>query len=226
MSHLVFTDSVRNVLPKSATPEIRDAFWKKQANAAVCLLGLGEPEAVWPLLKQTPNPSLRSFIIDRLARLGADFETLADHLAQETDPSIQQAVILALGEFDAGKLSNQQRQSVVEQLMTLYRTNSDPGIHSAAAWTLRQWQEEKTVKRLDAELRSAASEGQRNWFINSQGQTFVVVNGPVEFVMGERRPKEGDAIPSVCDSGPRSDRGAVPAVPKGPPIRCNVRTAA
>ena len=106
--------SLKAVLPKTGTLENRNAFWKKQANAAVCLMGLGEQEAVWPLLRQTPNPSLRSFIIDRLARLGDDLDTLAVHLDRETDPSIQQALILALGEFDAGKMSNEQRQSMVE----------------------------------------------------------------------------------------------------------------
>jgi eukaryotic-like serine/threonine-protein kinase len=115
--------------------------------------------------------------------LGADFGSLVDDLAHEADPSIQQALILAMGDFDAGKMSNEQRQSMVERLVNLYRTNSDPGIHSAAAWTLRQWQEEETVKRLDTELRSASSQGKRNWFVNSQGQTFIVVNGPVEVLM-------------------------------------------
>jgi eukaryotic-like serine/threonine-protein kinase len=177
--------ALRNVLPESATPEIRDAFWKKQANAAVCLLCLGEPDAAWPLLTQTPNPSLRSFIIDRLARLGADFKTLADHLLQETDPSIQQGMILALGEFDAGKLPNEQRQNVVEQLVSQYSANSDSGVHFAVAWTLRHLQDEEIVKRLDSELRSAPTKGQRNWFINSQGQSFVVVNSPGEFLMGD-----------------------------------------
>ena len=71
----------------------------------VCLLGFGERQSVWPLLKHSENPSLRSFIIDRLARLGADYRTLVDRLEQEADPSIRQALILALGEFDAGKLS-------------------------------------------------------------------------------------------------------------------------
>jgi eukaryotic-like serine/threonine-protein kinase len=173
----------RSVMPMTATPEIRDAFSKKQANAAVCMFGLGEQEAVWPLLKQTPNPSLRSFVIDRLARLGADFGTLAERLAQETDRSARQAVILALGNYDAGKMSNGQRQSMVEQLATLYRTKSDHGIHSAAAWTLQQWKEQDIVRRIDAEPPSASSQNQRNWFRNSQGQTFVVVDGPVKFLM-------------------------------------------
>jgi formylglycine-generating enzyme required for sulfatase activity len=27
----------------------------------------------------------------------------------------------------------------------------------------------------------------RRWFVNSQGQTFIVVDGPVEFLMGEEK---------------------------------------
>jgi formylglycine-generating enzyme required for sulfatase activity len=178
------------LLPKLATPEIRDAFWKKQANAAVCLLALGEHDAVWPLLKHTPNPSLRSFIIERLARLGADCQILSVRLAQESDPSIQQALILALGDFDADNISNQQRQNTVKQLVNLYRSHPDSGVHSAAAWALRQWQEEQIVKGLDDELRSYTSQGRRSWLVNSQGQTFIAVNGPVEFLMGEDRKKK------------------------------------
>jgi hypothetical protein len=43
--------------PKEAEGDQRDAFWKKQANAAVCLLELVEPKYVWPLFQQTPNTS-------------------------------------------------------------------------------------------------------------------------------------------------------------------------
>jgi formylglycine-generating enzyme required for sulfatase activity len=176
--------------PSNAEPGIPDRFWKKQANAAVCLLGLGERETVWPLLKNSENPSLRSFIIDRLARLGADYNSLSDRLGQESDPSTRQALILALGEFDAGKLSERERQGLVEKLSALYRHDPDPGVHSAAGWTLRQCQSEKTVPRLDAELQMASTKsGGTNgrWFINSEGQTFVVVNGPADFLMGDEK---------------------------------------
>ena len=70
-------------------------------------------------------------------------------------------------------------------MVMLYRTNFDPGVHSAAAWTLRQWQQKETSKGVDAELSGASSPDQQNWFINSQGLTFAVVNGPVEFQMGD-----------------------------------------
>jgi formylglycine-generating enzyme required for sulfatase activity len=183
-----FRTLVRQFPPPTAKVDVRDAFWKKQANAAICLLGLDEREAVWPLLKHSPNPSLKSFIVDRLARLGADYRTLAERLEEEADPSIRQALILALGDFDAGKLSGQERESLVEKLLALYGNDPDPGVHSAARWALRRYQSDQAVIRLDAELqKNMANEGGKNrhWFINSQGQTFIVVDGPVNFVMGD-----------------------------------------
>ncbi len=196
-------DECRQILSQSSPSDteatVRDGLWKKQANAAICLLGFSEQERVWPLLKYSENPSLRSFIVDRLARLGADYRILFDRLEQESDPSIRQALILALGEFDAGKLSEQERRTLVNQLSAFYRNDPDPGVHSAAGWTLAQYEAVDTVTRLDAELRKAAFEKaafektaakdsgtNRRWFINSQGQTFVLVNGPMDSLVGDK----------------------------------------
>lgn len=172
-------------IPGNTDPLFRDAIWKQQANAAICLLQLGESEAFWPHLKLTENPSVRSFIIDRLAKLDADQSMLLRHVADEPDESIRQAVILGLGKFDVSKLSQTERQQAVEQLATQYRTDTAPGIHSAAAWTLRKWEEEQRVQELTAEARTITSHEKQNWFVNSQGQTFAVVNGPLTFKMGE-----------------------------------------
>jgi eukaryotic-like serine/threonine-protein kinase len=163
----------------------RDAFWKKQANAAVCLLELGETDSVWPLFQQTPDPSLRSFLIDRLARLGATPDILATRIKEVSDPASRYALILALGQFDAQHLSSEQRQSFTAQLVTLYRDDPDPGVHSAAGWTLRNWQQNDLADKIDIDERKAGRQ-KRNWFVNSQGQTFAVINGPVEFLMGEK----------------------------------------
>src|SRR5262249_56682304 len=43
---------------------------KRQAHAAAALLKLGEAEAAWPLLRHTPDPSVRSYLVWRLAGLG------------------------------------------------------------------------------------------------------------------------------------------------------------
>jgi eukaryotic-like serine/threonine-protein kinase len=172
--------------------DVRDAFWRKPANAAVCLFGLGDLEAVWPLLRHSENPSLRSFIVDRLARFGADTTPLISRLGQEEDPSTRQALILALGDFDPGKFSSQERQALVEHLQGLYRRDADAGVHSAAGWTLRRYQAAEAVKRLDAEFQKTTKTSdseKRRWFINSQGQTFVVVDGPTDVRTGDAREK-------------------------------------
>src|SRR5580704_5121776 len=197
-------DECRQILsqssPSGAEATVRDGLWKKQANAAICLLGFDEQERVWPLLKYSENPSLRSFIIDRLARLGADYRILFNRLEQESDSSIRQALILALGEFAAGKLSEQERRTLVNKLSAFYRNDPDPGVHSAAGWTLAQYEALDTVTRLDAELRKATFERtaakdsgtNRRWFINSQGQTFVLVNGAMASLMGDKHSLMGD----------------------------------
>lgn len=161
--------------PQDAQPDRRDALWKQQSNAAACLLELEETALVWPLLRQTPNPSVRSFVIDRLARLGVDPEILADRLRQEPDPVSRYALILALGQFDLGRMSARRRNAYVEQLSALYCDDAHPGVHSAAGWTLRHWQQEKAIADAAAELSDPPQSGGRDWFINSQRQTFAVV---------------------------------------------------
>jgi hypothetical protein len=154
----------------------------------VCLFRLGDVEAVWPLLKHSSDPSLRSMIIDRLPRLGADPRPLASRLRNEPDSSIRQALILTLGDFDPAKLPSGEWQSLLDALEGLYCRDSDPGVHSAAAWTLRQYHAQDRVKDLDAELQKSSradDKEHRHWFVNSKGQTFVVVDGPVEFLMDE-----------------------------------------
>ena len=50
----------------------REKLAMRQANAAVALLRLNQPEKVWPLLKHSPDPRVRSYLVHRLAPLGAD----------------------------------------------------------------------------------------------------------------------------------------------------------
>ena len=120
--------------PEATT--VRDGFWKKQANAAVCLLGFDEQEA-----------SGRCSSTVKIRRCGVSLSTgwLAWEPITEFSsiawsrnriPSIRQALILALGEFDAGKLSEQERRTLVNELSAFYRNDPDPGVHSAAGWTL------------------------------------------------------------------------------------------
>src|SRR5262249_38159542 len=53
-----------------AGPDARLTLVRRQANAAVALAALGRWEKVCPLLRHTPDPTLRSYLIDRLAAGG------------------------------------------------------------------------------------------------------------------------------------------------------------
>ena len=93
-------------------------------------------------------------------------------------------LILILGTYQTAGLSPGQREELTGKLLNLYRNDPDAGIHGAAEWTLRRWGQHGKLLKRDAELMKITGSGRRRWFINGQGQTFAVIEGPVEFRMG------------------------------------------
>ena len=77
----------------------RETLAKRQANAAVALLRMSQPEKVWPLLKHSPDPRVRSYLIHRLGPLGADAGAIVKRLDEESDLTIRRALLLSLGEY-------------------------------------------------------------------------------------------------------------------------------
>jgi serine/threonine protein kinase/formylglycine-generating enzyme required for sulfatase activity/tetratricopeptide (TPR) repeat protein len=185
--------------------EFKDQLAERQARAAVALVRMGKAEEVWSLLKHSPDPRLRSFILNWLNPLGADPRIVAtefDRIDPNAKPtpapgqqkmdtilfhpeiSMRRALILSLGTYGMEGLSPGEREPLIAKLMDLYRNDPDAGIHGAAEWTLRKWGQKDNVKELDAQLMKLTDRGDRRWFINAQGQTFAVIEGPVEFRMG------------------------------------------
>ena len=111
------------------------------------------------------------------------------------ETSMRRALILALGTYGTEGLSPGEREPLIGKLLDLYRNDPDAGIHGAAEWTLRQWGQQEKLKELDAQLMKVKDRGDRRWYVNSQGQTFAVIEGPVEFRMGSP-PTEPDRIES------------------------------
>jgi serine/threonine protein kinase/formylglycine-generating enzyme required for sulfatase activity/tetratricopeptide (TPR) repeat protein len=187
------------------TEEKKDQLVERQARAAIALLRMGKATEVMPLLRHSADPRLRSFIVNWLQPLGADAKTLVaelDRLPASAKPtaargnqvmkavlfnpetSERRALILALGTFGTESLSSGEREPLISKLLNVYRSDPDSGIHSATAWTLRQWGHEHRLKSIDTELMNLKDRGIRRWFVNSQGQTFAVIEGPVEFRSG------------------------------------------
>jgi serine/threonine protein kinase/formylglycine-generating enzyme required for sulfatase activity len=211
----ILTAEIDRKLPADlpSSDERREKLAKRQANAAVALLRLNQPAKVWPLLKRgdkPDDPRVRSYLIHRLGPLGADAAVLVKRL-EEPDVTIRRALILSLGpeEFGQGAWTPGGKKALVERLQAIYRTAADPGLHGAAEWLLRQWQQEAWLKQVqegsakDKEQREKRLDGIRErlrkdqertppqWYVNGQGQTMVVIAGPVEFLMGSP-PTEAD----------------------------------
>jgi formylglycine-generating enzyme required for sulfatase activity len=170
----------------------------------VALLRLGESEVVWPQLGHSPDPRLRSFIINWLEPLGADPGVITDAFDRRNPPargvpgpapeSLEailfdrelaewRAVILAMGTYPLESFSAGEREPRIARLLEVYQADPDAGVHGAAEWTLRRWGQAHRIAATDARLQGVNRDGRR-WLVNSQGQTFVVVAGHFEFAMG------------------------------------------
>ena len=136
--------------------------------------------------------------------LGVDAQAIVKRLDEEPDVTIRRALILSLGEFDPDSIA--ERQAVVAKLLQTYREADDPGLHGAAEWLLRHWKQGDKLKESDEQLKKEkeqrikrireylakrdANGSQANpvndarWYVNGEGQTMVVIPGPVTFQIG------------------------------------------
>ncbi len=191
--------------PPNALAAQRDERAKQQASAAVALVQLDYAAKIWPLLKHSQDPSLRSYIIDRLASFGVDPALLVAQEAVAKDVSIHCAILLALGEYPLEQIPADLREAVTKRAKDIFQTDPDAGLHASAQWLLQQWGEKKWLDTTRAVMRDnpqtqaqriatlkLASESSKDaanifaprWIMNTQGQTEVVIFGPVQFMMG------------------------------------------
>jgi serine/threonine protein kinase/formylglycine-generating enzyme required for sulfatase activity len=186
----------------ASSDDKREMLAKRQANAAVALLRLNQPEKIWPLLKHSTDPRVRSYLVHRLSSLGADAKAVGKRLDQEPDITIRRALLLSLGEFGDKDSSPDEREALLPKLQEMYRTETDAGLHAASEWQLRQWKQEAWLNQVNEEWAKDKEQREKRlagigkalakdkekatpqWYVNSQGQTMVVIPGPVDFLMG------------------------------------------
>jgi len=178
--------------PPTASEDQKELLAMRQANAAVALLRLGTPERVWPILKQSPDPRVRSYVVHWLSWRGGDLQTIFQRLDAESDVTIRRALVLTLGQFTEAQLFTALRQPLFEKLLTVYEHDPDAGLHGAVEWLLRKWKQDKRLDALieklksdEKQLQARKSNDKRQWYVNTQLQTFAIVDAREgEFVMG------------------------------------------
>ena len=171
-------------IPHDAPEDDKEKLAKGKANAAAALLRMNRPEKVWSVLRHTPDPRARSYLVHRLAPLGIDPKVLIGRLDEEKEASVRRALLLALGEFDDKALSPAERQRLLPKLLTMFREDPDAGIHGATEWLLRQWGQQEKLLEISRRLAGPKVPERTDWYVMSRGHTMVIIRGPVEFRMG------------------------------------------
>lgn len=189
----VIFDGNRNVLVGASvwhrpfvSDEEKDALASRQANVVIALLRLGASDSLWPLLVNHADSRLRSFLIDRLASLGADPLILFQQLMVETDPSRQFALIAALAQYRVEQIPADVSQQLHDMIGRWGTRDPSAAMHAICSYLARQWNWGETY----TDINTAPSPPQPElanvptWYRNGQGQTMVTIPGPVEFRVG------------------------------------------
>jgi hypothetical protein len=154
---------------------------RRQATLGAALVSLDQPDKVWPRLIHTPDPTLRSYLIERIAAMAPDWKTVEKRLNEEKNVSARRALIHILGSMNTEALPAIERERLSPFFLNLYRHDPDSGIHAASEWVLRRWGKAGEVAAIDIELAGKPPRPQQQWYVNGQKQTMLVVNGPVLF---------------------------------------------
>ena len=176
-----------------ATPSDGDeARSRHRGRAATALIRLGHPEAAWRLLGTGEDPGSRTDLIHDLFRFGVDPRLVIARLAVETDGSARRALVLALGGYPVGRIPGEERCRITKILLDEYRDAGNAGLHSAIDWLVRQvWGRAAELDQINRDASGREAIAARDWYINGQGQTFSIIRGPVEFLIGSPRGEPG-----------------------------------
>lgn len=117
----------------SAKVSDRERHDIRKANAAIVLFQLGQEHLVWPLLKYSATPQVRSYIIHWLHAKGCEVGPLVARLATEEDEGISNAIMLALGEFPRSAFTEEQLASIAN-LSAARRSVDSAATVGAATW--------------------------------------------------------------------------------------------
>ncbi len=156
-----------------STPELQ----RRKARLALAALGIGD--TVLPIdaceFEGRTDHGVRTCLIDEFRRWELDRESLVSIVKDTTNPALRSAVCLGLGQIPAKQISTEEKILIAE-LATKWFSLPDSSTHSAVAWLMRQWElPQPTLPDANQMV-----EG-RNWFVNSQGVTFVKITpSPIE----------------------------------------------
>ncbi len=137
----------------------------RRSAAAAALLHFGD-QRVWAMLADSPDPTVRNLILQRIPDFGCEASDLLECLRTTVDAGIRRGVIQGLGEL-AGRqqLSASVKAEAVSELLERYQSDPDPGVHSACAWTLRRLGAGGKLNEIRRKFCTGEVVGDRRWYV-------------------------------------------------------------
>jgi len=155
---------------------------QRQAHAAVELIDFGETEPLVTTLLSADH-DLQSYAEDRTSRLAVRPEALLK-LIDRPEPGLRAAVVRCLAGMPTHLIPKDQLLPLTDRMTDLFRSDPDPGVHSAAEWALRSWGHEDAIALMKRELAKAEPAETDRWYVNEHGLTMVIFRGPITVRVG------------------------------------------
>jgi serine/threonine protein kinase/formylglycine-generating enzyme required for sulfatase activity len=163
-------EKLRQAANECSTPELQ----RRKARLALAALGIGDTGLSVDAceFEGRTDHGLRTLFIDEFHRWELDRQVLAATVKDSTSPALRSAVCLGLGQIPVKQISGDDKTRIAE-LATKWYSLPDSSTHSAVAWLMREWElPEPTLPDGKQMVHD------RNWFVNSQGVTFVRITPP------------------------------------------------
>ena len=162
----------------------KDIAARVQANYAILALRLDPAGPAWNYLTSPPatDHRLQTYLIHWLAPRGVLAEEV---IGRWKSANPLAPLILAAGTYDEQQLPPARRATLATELLSLFQTHPDCGVHSAAEWLLRKWGYGGDIENAVANLPRGPSDG-REWYVTKSGLTMAVFAKPVQFRLSYR----------------------------------------
>lgn len=147
---------------------------RKLAMARLVAFRLGRFDKALPALEDSNDPIVRSYFVSLIPLCGVDASRIFRQIQSEADPTILHGLIVALAEC-RDSISAEDRADWGRSLMALHREHADSGVHAACEYLLRVWDVPSWKDNLAGMETTTPQTNDSSWFVNSQGQTFVVI---------------------------------------------------
>jgi serine/threonine protein kinase/formylglycine-generating enzyme required for sulfatase activity len=142
---------------------------RRKARLALASLALGDKTLPIDACEFEGRTDLgvRTWFIEEFRRWEIDLEKVTATVSDSTSPAMRSAVCLGLGQISVKQIPSDVKNRIAE-LATKWYSLPDSSTHSAVAWLMREWEIPEPALPDATQMVDG-----RNWFVNSQGVTFV-----------------------------------------------------